>query len=93
MMWVFGVLRETFKTITQFITTTVVTDITNIRYLRSKVSKLGPGSPRLPISELPQRNTYLPISGTAFDVSGTFLAIRKRKTVWPRRVAIDMVHF
>lgn len=93
MIWVFGVLRETFRTITLFITTNVVTDITNIRYLQSKVSELHLNFPRLLISGLQQRKTYLPISGTAFDVSGTFLAIRKRKTVWPRRVATDMVHF
>lgn len=31
--------------------------------------------------------------GTAFEVSGTFFAIIKRNTVWPRRQAIDMVHF
>lgn len=37
--------------------------------------------------------TYLAIRGTAFEVSGTFLAMRKRNTVWPRRVAMDMVHF
>lgn len=36
-MWVFGVLRDTLRTITQFITTMVVTDITNIRYLQSEV--------------------------------------------------------
>lgn len=40
MIWVFGVLRETFRTITLFITTIVVTDITNIRYLQLKVSEL-----------------------------------------------------
>lgn len=81
MMWVFGVLKETFRTITLFITTIVVTDITNIRYLQMKDSELRLNSPRLPISGLQQRKTYLPISGTALDVSGTFLAIRKRKTV------------
>lgn len=32
--WVFGVLKETLRTITQFITTMVVTDMTNIRYLQ-----------------------------------------------------------
>lgn len=59
MMWVFGVLRETFRTITLFITTTVVTDITNIRYLRSKVSELHLNSPRLLLSGLPQRENLL----------------------------------
>lgn len=33
----FGVLRETLRTITQFITTIVVTDIANIKYLQSKI--------------------------------------------------------
>lgn len=37
-MWVFGVLRDTLRTITQFITTMVVTDITNIRYLQSRLN-------------------------------------------------------
>lgn len=37
--------------------------------------------------------TYLAIRGTALEVSGTFLAMRNRKTVWPRRVAMDIVHF
>lgn len=35
-MWVLGVLRDTLSTITQFITTIVVTDITNIKYLQCK---------------------------------------------------------
>lgn len=96
-MWVFGVLRETLRTITQFITTIVVTDITNIKYLQSKVheSHLSYHCFRSAVyGNLSAITlTYLPIRGTAFEVSGTFLAIRKRNTVWPRRVAIDMVHF
>lgn len=37
--------------------------------------------------------TYLPMRGTAWEVSGTFWAIRKRKTVWARRTLMETVHF
>lgn len=92
-MWVFGVLKDTLRTITQFITTMVVTDITNIRYLQSKVHESQLWMTGLNFWTKSCTWTYFPIRGTAFEVSGTFFAIRKRKTVWPRRVAIDMVHF
>ncbi len=94
-MWVFGVLRETLRTITQFITTMVVTDITNIKYLQSKVHKSHRFQHSFCWLEILERSheTYFPIRGTALEVSGTFLAMRNRNTVWPRRVAIDMVHF
>lgn len=36
---------------------------------------------------------YLLMSGTAWEVSGTFLATRKRKTVWARSTLIATVHF
>lgn len=36
---------------------------------------------------------YLLISGTAWEVSGTFLATRKRKTVWARSTLMATVHF
>lgn len=39
-MWVLGVLRDTLRTITLFITTMVVTDITNIRYLQLKATQI-----------------------------------------------------
>lgn len=100
-MWVFGVLRETLRTITQFITTIVVTDIANIKYLQSNVQIYHSTHLFNTVSDQQRLDwnlkaitwTYLPIRGTALEVSGTFLAIRKRNTVWPRRVAIDMVHF
>lgn len=37
--------------------------------------------------------TYLPMRGTAWEVSGTFWAMRKRKTVWARRTLMETVHF
>lgn len=37
--------------------------------------------------------TYFPMSGTAWEVSGTFWAMRKRKTVWARRTLMETVHF
>lgn len=33
------------------------------------------------------------MSGTAWEVSGTFLATRKRKTVWARSTLMATVHF
>lgn len=36
---------------------------------------------------------YLLMSGTAWEVSGTFLATRKRKTVWARSTLMATVHF
>lgn len=37
--------------------------------------------------------TYFPMRGTAWEVSGTFWAMRKRKTVWARRTLMETVHF
>lgn len=37
--------------------------------------------------------THLPMRGTLSDVSGTFWAIRKRKTVWASRTEMLTVHF
>lgn len=37
--------------------------------------------------------TYFPMSGTAWEVSGTFWAMRKRKTVWARSTLMETVHF
>lgn len=37
--------------------------------------------------------TYLPMRGTESDVSGTFWAIRKRKTVWASNNEMDTVNF
>lgn len=35
--------------------------------------------------------SYFPIR--AWEVSGTFLAMRMRKTIWARRIMMDTVHF
>lgn len=40
-----------------------------------------------------QDQPYLLMSGTACEVSGTFLATRKRKTVWARSTLMATVHF
>lgn len=37
--------------------------------------------------------TYFPMRGMAWEVSGTFWAMRKRKTVWARRTLMETVHF
>lgn len=37
--------------------------------------------------------THLPMRGTESDVSGTFWAIRKRKTVWASKTEMDTVNF
>lgn len=36
---------------------------------------------------------YLLMSGTAWEVSGTFFATRKRKTVWAKSTLMATVHF
>lgn len=40
-----------------------------------------------------ENQAYLLMSGTAWEVSGTFLATRKRKTVWARSTLMATVHF
>lgn len=54
---------------------------------------LAPGHPRWPSVTPSPRVTYFPMSGTAWEVSGTFWAMRKRKTVWARSTLMETVHF
>lgn len=109
MVWVLGLRSEMFSTTTQFVTMRVATVITNIRYLPvgggrgEEQAGFPPGTHCPPSSPHSRptvspcarllRRTHLPMRGMPSEVSGTFWAIRKRKTVWASSTEMLTVHF